>query len=114
MFDRNTRVQWLSLVPFTRLQQRVTLGVGAAVDRSHRVDLAAASTAHRRDEKVLGVLLDFDTRGSNWASEGVNRGLRATLQYESYKPFADGDAPTYSGAVLRADLRGFRRYRKEG
>lgn len=107
VFDRNTRVQWLSLVPFTRLQRRVTLGVGAAVDRSDRVDLDAGSTAHRRDEKVMAVLLDFDTRGSNWASEGVNRGLRATLQYESYKPFADGDAPTYSGAVLRADLRGF-------
>jgi len=107
VFDRNTQLQWLSLVPFTRLQQRFTLGLGAALDRSDRVDLAVGSTARRRDEKVMAAIVDFDTRASNWASEGVNRGLRATLQYESYKPFADGDTPVYSGGVLRADLRGF-------
>ena len=107
VFDRNTKLQWLSLVPFTRLQQRFTLGVGAAIDRSDRVDIAAGSTARRRDEKVMAAIVDFDTRASNWYSEGVNRGLRATVQYESYKPFADGDTPVYSGAVLRGDLRGF-------
>ena len=40
-FDRNTRLQWLSLFPFSRLERRVLLGVGAAADWSDRVDLLA-------------------------------------------------------------------------
>ena len=107
VFDRHTRLQWLSLVPFTRLQQRFTLGLGAAVDRVDRVDVRSETSTLRRNEKVMAAIVDFDTRLSNWASEGVNSGLRATLQYESYKPFADGDSAVYSGDVLRGDLRLF-------
>jgi hypothetical protein len=51
VYDRDTRLQWLSTLPFTRLQRRITLGVGAAMDRSDRVDLEAGSSTRRHDER---------------------------------------------------------------
>ena len=106
VYDRDTKLQWLSTLPITRLQRRITLGVGAAMDRSERVDLGAARSTRRHDERVLAALADWDTRGSNWYAEGPNRGLHATLLYENYKPVARADTP-YDGSVLRADLRGY-------
>ena len=105
VYDRDTQLQWLSTLPITRLQRRITLGVGAAMDRSERMDLNTQDSTRRHDERVLAALADFDTRGSNWYAEGPNRGLRATLLYETYKPVARADTP-YDGSVLRADLRG--------
>lgn len=109
-YDRNTKAQWLSIVPWLRLERRVLFGVGAALDREERVDVDLKTTARKRDERIAAALFDFDTRGSNWYSEGPNRGLKATLLYETYKPF-DNRGPagevTYDGQVARADLRGF-------
>ncbi|MBX3599148.1 MAG: hypothetical protein KF863_00890 [Rubrivivax sp.] len=107
VYDRRTQAQWLSLLPVVpRLERRVLLGLGAALDRIERIDVAATRSARPRDERLLAVLADFDTGGGNWASEGRNRGLRATLLVESYEPFA-GDARAYDGQVTRADLRGW-------
>ncbi|MFY9511054.1 MAG: BamA/TamA family outer membrane protein, partial [Rubrivivax sp.] len=75
-------------------------------DRIDRVDLPADSSARRRDERVLALLAHLDTRGTDWFSEGPNRGLRASLLFETYKPFTQG-AAGYDGQLLRADLRGF-------
>ena len=105
VYDRDTQLQWLSTLPITRLQRRITLGVGAAMDRSERVDLGEQRRTRRHDERVLAALADWDTRGSNWYAEGPNHGLKATLLVETYKPLARADTP-YDGSVLRADLRG--------
>ncbi len=105
VYDRRTRAQWLSLLPVApRLERRVVLGVGAALDRLERVDLPGESRTRRRDEKLVAALAELDTGGGNWFSEGRNRGLRATLLLESYQPFA-GAAPAYDGHVGRLDLR---------
>lgn len=105
VYDRDTQLQWLSTLPITRLQRRITLGLGAAMDRSERVDLQARRSTRRHDERVLAALADWDSRGGNWYAEGPNRGLKATLLFEAYKPLARADTP-YDGTVLRADLRG--------
>ncbi len=107
VYDRKTKVQWLSQFPFTRLERRVVLGVGAAGQWIDRVDLIANATTRRKDERLLAALLDLDLSGSDWYSEGPNRGLRGTLLMESYKPLAGGDALRYDGNVVRADLRAY-------
>jgi hypothetical protein len=106
IYDRRTTAQWLSFANWPRLTRRLTLGVGAVFDRRERINLPADTSRYVRDERLAAALVDFDTRGSNWYAEGTNRGLRATLLYETYEPFA-GDAPRYDGSVLRADLRGY-------
>ena len=105
VFDRSTGLQWLSVFPFSRLERRVNLGLGLAMDRSERVDLPAGTRVQRHDERVLAGLLDVDLSGSDWFSDGPNRGARASLLFESYKPLQGGDERRYDGHVLRADLR---------
>jgi hypothetical protein len=107
LFDRETRVQWLSLFPFGNLARRVSLGVGAAADRADRVDLLADRTTPRRDERLLAALIDIDSSAGDWHSEGTNRGWQATLLVEGYKPLQGGDARRYDGTVARADLRAY-------
>lgn len=109
-YDRETQAQWISLVPWLRVERRVLFGVGAALSREERIEAEPRSVARVRDERVAAALFDLDTRQGNWFSEGPNRGFRATLLYETYRPFRnDGPAnePRYDGHVLRADLRGF-------
>ncbi len=110
IFERATQLQWLSMHRFDRLERRVGVGVGAALDRNDRVNLINATTIRPRDERLAAALIEFDTSGANWWSEGENRGQRSTLLYETYKPFArsgTGSAPRYDGEVLRLDLRGY-------
>ena len=111
VFDRSTRLQWLSRFPFTRVERRVVLGVGAAGDWTDRVDLgtgaATATTARRRDERLLAALLDIDVAQGDWHSEGRNRGAQGTLLVESYRPLTGGDPRRYDGTVARADLRAY-------
>ena len=88
----------------------MAFGAGAALDRVERVDVGADTTTRPQDRRLLAALLDVDTSNGNWTSEGPNRGLHATLLYETYRPFAgktSADAPAYDGAVLRGDLRGY-------
>ena len=107
IFERSTKFQWLSVEPFHRLQRRLTLGVGAALDRNDRVDLVNASTTCPRDERLAAALIDFDTSDANWWSEGDNRGQRSTLLYETYKPFVRSGTNNYDGDLLRLDLRAY-------
>ncbi len=107
VFDRSTTVQWLSQFPFSRLERRVVLGVGAAGHWIDRVNLPAATTTRRRDERLLAALVDVDLSNSDWASEGRNRGWHGTVLVESYKPLSGGDPGRFDGTVVRGDLRGY-------
>ena len=110
IFERATQLQWLSTHRFDRLERRLRVGVGAALDRNDRVNLINATTVRPRDERLAAALIEFDTSGANWWSEGETRGQRSTLLYETYKPFARGGnphAPSYDGVLLRLDLRGY-------
>ena len=106
-FDRNTTAQWVSLLPWLRLDRRITFGVGAAVDHVQRVHPERVAGGVERTERLAAVLVDYDTTGSNWWSEGANRGQHATLLYETYRPFAKEERGDYDGEVLRLDWRGF-------
>ncbi len=66
----------------------MSVGVGAVFDRRERINLLNDTSRYVRDERLVAALLDFDARGSNWYAEGANRGLRATVVYETYEPFA--------------------------
>jgi hypothetical protein len=113
LYDRELQVQWLSLFPIpglNSLSHRVTVGIGAALDRIERVNVPASSVARRQDERIAALVADYDSRGSNWYADGANRGLKLTLRGESYKPFEarNGDgAPDYDGLVVRADARAY-------
>lgn len=106
-YDRNTELQWISFVPWLRLERRITFGLGAAIDHVERVhpELVAGNPA--RTERLAAALIDYDTSGGNWWSEGANRGQHATLLYETYRPFARDGRNDYDGEVLRLDWRGF-------
>jgi hypothetical protein len=105
--DRSTRVQWLSTFPFSRLERRVLLGIGAAGDWSDRVDTVADTTTRRRDERLVAGLIDVDLTGADWFSEGRNRGVHGSLLVEGYGPLQGSDPRRYDGTVVRADLRAF-------
>ena len=106
-FDRNTSAQWLSVVPWLRLDRRVLFGVGAALDHVERVHPEYDNSAVNRTERLVAGLFEYDTTGSSWWSEGDNRGQKATLLYESYRPFTREGKNDYDGDVVRLDWRGF-------
>jgi hypothetical protein len=107
VYDRDTKAQWVSLLPLVRLQRSITLGVGAALGRLDRVDVATDDATRLKESRLLAGLVDFDTRSGNWRSEGNDRGLRATVLYETHRPLSrrNGSA-TYDGSVLRGELQG--------
>ena len=107
IYDRDTQLQWLSVHPFWRIERRLTLGVGAALDRKDRIRVIGDTATRPRDERIAAALIEFDTSGANWWSEGENRGQRSTLLYETYKPFARSGTNTFDGDLLRLDLRGY-------
>ena len=107
IYDRETQFQWLSVLPFERLQRSWTFGVGAAVDRIDRVQVTNGNSNRVNEERLAAVLVEYDSSAGNWYSEGRNLGQRSTLLYETYKPFARNDGTGYDGEVLRLDLRGY-------
>lgn len=106
-YDRNTSAQWLSVVPWLRLDRRITFGAGAALDHVQRVHPERVAGSVKRSERLAAVLIDYDTSGSGWWAEGPNRGQHATLLYETYRPFARDGRGDYDGEVLRLDWRGY-------
>jgi hypothetical protein len=112
-YKRETHAQWLSMALWPTLERRFSLGGGAALERSEWVDVESESVRRLEDTRLAAAVMDYDSRGANWRSEGANRGLNARLLYESYAPFKgeDGDDlprdEDYNGGMLRADLRGF-------
>jgi hypothetical protein len=107
-YDRETRAQWLSVLPWLRLNRRIIFGVGAAFDDVKRIHPELVTTSGLpRTERMLAALVSYDTTDENWYSEGPNRGQHATLLYESYRPFTRDGRNDYDGSVLRFDWRGF-------
>lgn len=100
-YEVRTTGQWVSLLPWLRLDHRMHFGVGAASAREvyHAAD---GSRAELQDEKVAAAFVSYDSRRSNWWSEGNNSGQLFSVLAESYDPF-DGQ---YEGRVYRADWRG--------
>src|SRR5882672_262675 len=98
IFERRTRGQWISTLPWLRVEQRLTLGIGAGIDRTDRVVVDGPTTIPS-DKKVAAAYIDYDARNSNWLAEGINRGVRGSLLYETYKPFSSD----FDGSVLRFD-----------
>lgn len=106
-FDRNTSAQWLSVVPWLRLDRRVLFGLGAAVDHVHRVHPENYAAPVNPTERLLAALFQYDTSGGSWWSEGDNSGQKITVLYETYRPFARDGRNDYDGEVVRLDWRGF-------
>jgi hypothetical protein len=102
LYKRRTRGQWISTLPWLRLEQRLTFGIGAGIDKTDHVTVDGPTTT-TSDKKVAAAYLDFDMRNSNWLAEGFNRGLRASALYETYKPFSSD----FDGSVTRFDGEGY-------
>ncbi|MCX8005718.1 MAG: hypothetical protein N2688_12325, partial [Burkholderiaceae bacterium] len=102
VYERSTTAQWMSTLPWLRLQRRVQFGIGAGLDRTEQVDVAGP-TARPFDARVAAAYVAYDTRGANWLSEGVNRGARAQLLHETHRPFGG----RFDGSLWRLDLQGF-------
>ncbi len=107
VYDRETKLQWISRLPLLRLERRVQLGVGAAGDWTDRVNVPNKTTTRRQDERLLAAFADLDFSNGDWFSEGTNRGAQASLLVEGYKPLQGGDQRRYDGTVARADLRAY-------
>lgn len=106
-YDRETSAQWLSLVPWQRLDRSIIFGVGAATEHTQRVNAERVASGLPRRERMLAALFEYDSTTSNWWSEGRNRGQHATVLYESYRPFAREGRNDFDGGVTRLDWRGF-------
>jgi hypothetical protein len=106
-YDRRNSAQWLSMLPWKKLDRKITLGAGAATDTTSRAHPEFTSTLPDKDANIAAALLDYDTSGMNWWSEGPNRGQHATLLYETYRPFARQGHNDYDGNVARFDWRGY-------
>ena len=102
VFDRTTDAQWVSMLPWLRIERRIYLGIGAAIQTTDRVQIAGL-TGKTQNERVAATFLRYDTRNSNWYADGINRGNLSTLLYESYRPFRN----FYDGYVARFDTQGY-------
>ena len=100
LFERTTGAQWASMLPWLRIERRLFLGVGAALQTTDRVPVPGLAT-RTVDERLAATFLRYDTRNTNWYADGVNRGNLSTLLYESYRPFNS----FYNGYVSRFDTR---------
>lgn len=105
-YDRETTAQWISLLPWWRLERRITFGIGAAIDEVDQVDPQNVVGDPARDQRIVAALVDYNTRNTNWWAEGSNRGQRITLLYEDYQPLQRNE-DDYDGNVLRLDWRGY-------
>ena len=102
IFDRETSVQWASMYPWLKAERRIHLGIGAAMQTTERVRIAGLTT-RPQNERVSATFLRYDTRNTNWYSDGINRGNLSTLLYESYRPFNS----YYDGYITRFDTHGY-------
>jgi outer membrane protein assembly factor BamA len=100
IYDRETSAQWVSMLPCLRIERRLYLGIGAALQTTERVRIVGLTTKPQ-EERVAATFLRYDTRNTNWYADGYNRGNLSTLLYESYRPFNS----YYDGYVTRFDTR---------
>ncbi|NQD35656.1 hypothetical protein HPT27_01390 [Permianibacter sp. IMCC34836] len=100
-YKLRTTTQWVSLLPWLRLDTRIYSGIGIASARE-TYQIVDGAKFELQDERVAAAFIGYDSRRGNWWSEGNNRGQMLSLLAESYDPF-DGQ---YEGKVYRADWRG--------
>ena len=103
IYERHTTGQWVSTLPWLRLEHRVTLGIGAAIDRTDHVVVDTVTTTSA-DQKLAAAYIEYDGRNTNWLAEGFNRGVRGQVLYETYKPFSSND---FDGSLVRFDGEGY-------
>lgn len=94
-------VQALALLPHTRREVRTFVGIGGALDRS---DFKVVDGGHVRfqDERLLGLVVGYDSRKTQWLSEGPSQGAVFSLIAE--QGLAGSDFP---GAVQHVAASGF-------
>ncbi|MDP2761974.1 MAG: hypothetical protein Q8O64_16535 [Sideroxyarcus sp.] len=101
IYDRTTDAQWVSMLPWLQSDRRIYAGIGAAQESTERVYIAGITTRPQM-ERVAAAFVKYDTRGSNWYATDYNRGVLASLLFETYSPFK-GD---YDGHLARLDAQG--------
>lgn len=71
-------VQVLAMLPHTRREARTFVGIGGALDRS---DFKVVDGGHMRfqNERLLGLVAGYDSRKTQWLSEGPSEGAAFTL-----------------------------------
>ncbi|HEV3008296.1 MAG TPA: hypothetical protein VGX52_04620 [Burkholderiales bacterium] len=92
--------QWISTWRHLALNRRFYWGLGGALERE-RLHRASGPTLSEQDERVLGLVAGFDTRRTQWLSEGPSQGLQVRLFAET----SHGLHAAYSGDVYRVDSR---------
>jgi len=101
-YEIDETAQWVSLWRRLSFNRRYYWGLGGALDREARRDLAAG-TSTPRDERVLGFVSGVDTRRMQLLSEGPSQGQQLRLFAET----SNGMRGAYSGNFYRGDWRAY-------
>ena len=92
--------QWVSLWRSLALDRRWYWGGGAALAEETFHDLSVGST-RTQNERVVGVVGGYDSRRSQWLSEGPSQGQQLRLWAETSRSLG----AAYTGGIVRADWR---------
>jgi len=92
--------QWVSLWRGLSLEGRWYWGGGAALAEETFHDLPDG-TARVQNERVVGLVGGYDSRRSQWLSEGPSQGQQLRLWAETSR----GLGAAYTGGIVRADWR---------
>jgi hypothetical protein len=92
--------QWVSLWRHLKLDRRLYWGLGAALEQEtlHPME---STTQRTQNERVVGLVAGYDSRHSQWLSEGPSQGQDLRLFAET----SSGLGGAYSGNAYRADWR---------
>ena len=92
--------QWVSLWRNLALDRRWYWGGGAALAEETFHDLSAGAT-RTQNERVVGIVGGYDSRRSQWLSEGPSQGQQLRLWAETSRSLG----AAYTGGIVRADWR---------
>ena len=93
--------QWVSTWRSLALNRRFYWGLGGALERERLHVVDGPTVPSSADERVLGLVVGFDSRRGQWLSEGPSQGLQVRLFAETSQKLGG----TYSGDVYRGDSR---------
>jgi len=92
--------QWVSLWRHLKLDRRLYWGAGAALEQETLHEMNSSSL-RTQNERVVGLVAGYDSRHSQWLSEGPSQGQDLRLFAET----SSGLGGAYSGNTYRADWR---------
>lgn len=92
--------QWVSLWRSLALDRRWYWGGGAALAEETFHDLSDG-TLRAQNERVIGLVGGYDSRRSQWLSEGPSEGQQLRLWAETSRSLG----AAYTGGIVRADWR---------